>query len=359
MTDPVMPHMEVGLAPETSLASRLLASRSFATGAIITAVIVAMALVSFGWTPYDVTKIVIADRLKSPSLSHWFGTDHFGRDIFSMIMVGARNSIAVALVAVGIGLAAGVPLPRVVRDVSGNVLADVGGHQVRVHDWMDVGAADRSLDPGEVGRVVALVHRVRVPVAEPIHPWYTTPVGLDAWQHLAERLTAAGAPFAVELTALVPNLHALESLIGPRSSEQWCHSDLWSDNVLPRLPVGSGVAVLDWENAGPGVPVQELALVLYDFGQGDHARARALHAAYAAAGGPARVTGPDDFAVLAAQLGHIVEMGCEGWLTADTESGRAHHEAWVREYLDDPLTESRIDGIVAAVRPRVRTPRAP
>ncbi|MCC0020859.1 MAG: ABC transporter permease [Nitratireductor sp.] len=102
--------MEVGLAPETSLASRLLASRSFATGAIITAVIVAMALVSFGWTPYDVTKIVIADRLKSPSLSHWFGTDHFGRDIFSMIMVGARNSIAVALVAVGIGLAAGVPL---------------------------------------------------------------------------------------------------------------------------------------------------------------------------------------------------------------------------------------------------------
>lgn len=256
-------------------------------------------------------------------------------------------------------LAAGVPLPRVVRDVSGNVLADVGGHQVRVHDWMDVGAADRSLDPGEVGRVVALVHRVRVPVAEPIHPWYTTPVGLDAWQHLAERLTAAGAPFAVELTALVPNLHALESLIGPRSSEQWCHSDLWSDNVLPRLPVGSGVAVLDWENAGPGVPVQELALVLYDFGQGDHARARALHAAYAVAGGPARVTGPDDFAVLVAQLGHIVEMGCEGWLTADTESGRAHHEAWVREYLDDPLTESRIDGIVAAVRPRVRTPRAP
>ena len=110
MTDPVMPHMEVGLAPETSLASRLFASRSFVTGAIITAVIVAMALVSFGWTPYDVTKIVIADRLKSPSLSHWFGTDHFGRDIFSMIMVGARNSIAVALVAVGIGLAAGVPL---------------------------------------------------------------------------------------------------------------------------------------------------------------------------------------------------------------------------------------------------------
>ena len=38
------------------------------------------------------------------------GTDHFGRDILSMIMVGARTSIAVALVAVGIGMGVGVPL---------------------------------------------------------------------------------------------------------------------------------------------------------------------------------------------------------------------------------------------------------
>ncbi len=256
-------------------------------------------------------------------------------------------------------LAAGVPLPRVVRDMSGNVLAEVEGHQVRVYDWIDVGAPDRSLDPSEVGRVVALVHRVRIPVVEPMHPWYTTPVGPDAWRDLTERLTAAGAPFAAELAALVPDLQALETLIGPRNSEQWCHSDLWSDNVLPRLPVGSGVAVLDWENAGPGLPVQELALVLYDFGLGDPARARALHAAYVAAGGPARLTGPDDFAVVAAQLGHIVEMGCEGWLAADTAAGRSHHETWVREYLDDPLTESRIDAVVAAVRSRVRTPRAP
>ena len=40
----------------------------------------------------------------------WLGTDHFGRDMLSMIMVGARNSIAVALVAVGIGMGIGVPL---------------------------------------------------------------------------------------------------------------------------------------------------------------------------------------------------------------------------------------------------------
>jgi len=86
------------------------ANRSFVIGAIITILIVAMALLSFVWTPYDVTKLEIVNRLKKPGTTFIFGTDHFGRDMFSMIMVGARNSIAVAFVAVGIGLVIGVPL---------------------------------------------------------------------------------------------------------------------------------------------------------------------------------------------------------------------------------------------------------
>jgi len=89
---------------------KALRNHSFMAGALITALVVAVALVSFVWTPYDVTKLVIADRLQAPSNAHWFGTDHFGRDILSMIMVGSRNSIAVALIAVGIGIAIGVPL---------------------------------------------------------------------------------------------------------------------------------------------------------------------------------------------------------------------------------------------------------
>ncbi|MBL4725639.1 MAG: ABC transporter permease [Rhizobiaceae bacterium] len=87
-----------------------LTNRSFLLGAIISGAIILMALLSLFWTPYDVTKLVIVNRLKMPSAEFWFGTDHFGRDIFSMVMVGARNSIAVALVAVGIGVIIGVPL---------------------------------------------------------------------------------------------------------------------------------------------------------------------------------------------------------------------------------------------------------
>ncbi|MGI9355018.1 MAG: ABC transporter permease [Rhizobiaceae bacterium] len=85
-------------------------NRNFVMGLAITLLIVAMAAISFAWTPYDVTQLDIAGKLKGPSDAHWFGTDHFGRDIFSMIMVGARNSIAVALVAVVIGVGIGVPL---------------------------------------------------------------------------------------------------------------------------------------------------------------------------------------------------------------------------------------------------------
>ena len=85
-------------------------NRSFVIGFVITALIAAMALVSFVWTPYDITNLVVADRMKGISAAHPFGTDHFGRDILSMIMIGARNSIAVAVVAVVIGMGIGVPL---------------------------------------------------------------------------------------------------------------------------------------------------------------------------------------------------------------------------------------------------------
>jgi len=93
-----------------SLGLRALGNRSFLAGLAITLLIAGVAVLSFFWTPYDVTHLDIANRLRSSSAAHLFGTDHFGRDILSMIMVGSRNSIAVALVAVGIGVGIGVPL---------------------------------------------------------------------------------------------------------------------------------------------------------------------------------------------------------------------------------------------------------
>lgn len=86
------------------------ASAALWLGAVLTGLFVAAVLLSLVWTPYPVGDLDMAGRLQAPSAAHWFGTDHFGRDVLSMILVGARNSLAVAVVAAGVGLLVGVPL---------------------------------------------------------------------------------------------------------------------------------------------------------------------------------------------------------------------------------------------------------
>jgi peptide/nickel transport system permease protein len=89
---------------------RCLRQRNFVIGLVLTGIVVAAALLSYLWTPHPPTRINVPGRLAPASAVHWFGTDHFGRDVFSMILVGSRNSIAVAIVAVSIGVLTGVAL---------------------------------------------------------------------------------------------------------------------------------------------------------------------------------------------------------------------------------------------------------
>jgi peptide/nickel transport system permease protein len=84
--------------------------RNIWIGGLLSGLFVALALLSYVWTPGPVDGVDIPNKLLGPSAAHWLGTDHYGRDILSMIMVGARTSIAVAIVAVGIGMALGIPL---------------------------------------------------------------------------------------------------------------------------------------------------------------------------------------------------------------------------------------------------------
>ena len=94
-------------------------------GAAMVAVFAAMAALSFVWTPHDYKEMAIADRMLRPGPGHLLGTDHFGRDILSMIMVGARTSLAVAFVAVGVGMAVGVPLGLVAAANRGRLADDL------------------------------------------------------------------------------------------------------------------------------------------------------------------------------------------------------------------------------------------
>jgi len=110
---------------DASVLRQVLRSRSLIIGLVLSAVFIGAALVSYVWTPFDAEALNIPNKLKTPDAVHWFGTDHFGRDIFSMIMVGARTSIAVALIAVGIGILLGVPLGLASAARSGGWLDEV------------------------------------------------------------------------------------------------------------------------------------------------------------------------------------------------------------------------------------------
>lgn len=88
--------------------NRFFGNLNFTLGFVLSLFIVIMAVTSLVWTPYDANSMDSIHRLASPSLSHPLGTDQYGRDILSRIMVGAVNSIIVGLVTVAIGISLGV-----------------------------------------------------------------------------------------------------------------------------------------------------------------------------------------------------------------------------------------------------------
>lgn len=90
-------------------AKRKLSSTLIVGGTLVALVLIA-ALVSFIWTPYDPVQAVPADRLQGSSAAHLMGTDRYGRDLFSGVLYGARITLLVGLVAVGIALLIGTPL---------------------------------------------------------------------------------------------------------------------------------------------------------------------------------------------------------------------------------------------------------
>ena len=100
-------------------------NRNMILGGGLSALMIAGALLSLVWTPYDVALLDIPNKLHTPDAQNLLGTDHFGRDVLSMLMVGARTSIAVALVAVGIGIAVGVPLGLAAAANRGSLIDEV------------------------------------------------------------------------------------------------------------------------------------------------------------------------------------------------------------------------------------------
>jgi len=98
---------------------RLLRNRGAIAGAAVLLVLVVLALSADAVVPYDATKIVAGDRLRSPELAHPFGTDAFGRDVLIRIIHGSRISLQLGIISVAIGAGLGVTIGLVSGYYSG------------------------------------------------------------------------------------------------------------------------------------------------------------------------------------------------------------------------------------------------
>ena len=94
------------------LLRKLVADRTAALGAllIMLLIVVAIAAPILASHPGDVTEFHPPERLLGPSADHFFGTDRMGADVYSRILFGARITIAIAVIAIGVSVLIGVPI---------------------------------------------------------------------------------------------------------------------------------------------------------------------------------------------------------------------------------------------------------
>jgi oligopeptide transport system permease protein len=86
---------------------RFLRNRAAVASLVFLGVVTALAILAPWVTRYSYEEQNIADRLLSPSINHWMGTDALGRDLFSRILYGARMSLSVGIISALISLAMG------------------------------------------------------------------------------------------------------------------------------------------------------------------------------------------------------------------------------------------------------------
>jgi len=182
---------------------------SLALGGSIAVLTAAAAALSLFWTPHDIAALNIANRLQPPSATFWLGTDHFGRDIASLLLGGAGNSVAVALAAVGLGMGVGVPLGLAAAAAGG-----VGGEAVmRASDFVFAFPAlvvaimfTAVFGPGAANAVLAIgIFNI------PVFARVSRGAALSLWAReftLAARVAGKSA-FRISLEHVLPNISSL------------------------------------------------------------------------------------------------------------------------------------------------------
>ena len=187
---------------------------AFIAGACITACFAGIAVTAQFWTPYDPAALSIAHKLQHPNLQHWFGTDQLGRDVLSLIMAGAKNSVGVALLSVVIGIFIGVPMGLLAAARRGAVDELI----MRSNDLIFAFPAlllailiTAVLGPGAVNAIIAIgIFNI------PVFARVTRGGALQLWTRdycLAARVAGKG-PSRISFEHILPNLVGLLAVQG-------------------------------------------------------------------------------------------------------------------------------------------------
>jgi peptide/nickel transport system permease protein len=207
MTEPLPALPAMVPAPVSpSLAGRLRERAGLIIGAAITGAVIAVALLSLVWTPQPPGRVRILAKLQPPLADGLLGTDHLGRDVLSMLMAGAFNSLSISLVSVLLGLSLGTLLGVAAAACRGLFEAVV----MRICDAMFafppilsaimIGAL---LGPGAVTAIVA-IGAFMVPVFARV----TRGAALQIWAReyvLAARMAGRGG-IQTTLVHILPNI---------------------------------------------------------------------------------------------------------------------------------------------------------
>jgi peptide/nickel transport system permease protein len=123
-TTPIPAHVDE-LRPQRSdfqlTMRRLMRSPGTVLGAVVVLIFLMISLTAPVIAPHDFDRAVFAQARQGPSAEHLLGTDELGRDLFSRLLYGARLSLLVGIIAVGIGVLVGTPLGLISGYVGGRV----------------------------------------------------------------------------------------------------------------------------------------------------------------------------------------------------------------------------------------------
>lgn len=259
--------------------------------------------------------------------------------------------------------AAGVEVPthRLTHDgrYAAWLPAALGGGQVRLTHWVEgvaPGSGAGSL-ARPLGLLLAQLHGAAPPTDEGPSAWYTTSPTRADWMELAR--SAADREWGAGLVARLGDLAAYAQLVqgAGLGTGPWLvgHRDLHPDNVVV-APDGS-LCALDWEDAGPVDPSQELAKVLAqwhtDGDRIDEQGVRSTVAAYREVGGPGSVQREEDLAMWLCGETNYLARQARVALDPATSADRLRHaeadiELSLTSYLPPPPALTRLVEVARA-----------